>query len=50
MKRLPPLTAVEAFETHLKGAHDVRLGKLFDVAAESAYAYWFAGRSPVVAR
>jgi LysR family glycine cleavage system transcriptional activator len=32
------------FEMHLEGAHDPRLARLFDVAAESPYSYWFASR------
>ncbi|MGQ0558929.1 MAG: LysR substrate-binding domain-containing protein [Sphingosinicella sp.] len=31
-------------EMHLEGAQDDRLVRLFDVAAESPYAYWFACR------
>ena len=32
------------FEMHLENAHDPRLVRLFDVAAPSPYAYWFACR------
>jgi LysR family transcriptional regulator, glycine cleavage system transcriptional activator len=32
------------FEMHLEGAHDPRLGRLFDVTVESPYSYWFACR------
>lgn len=32
------------FEMHLVGAHDPRLARLFDVAVESPYSYWFACR------
>lgn len=38
------------FEMHLDGAHDSRLVPLFEVAAESAYAYWFACRRSALAR
>ncbi|MDQ2877582.1 MAG: LysR substrate-binding domain-containing protein [Pseudomonadota bacterium] len=31
-------------ESHYEGAHDDRLVKLFDIAAESPYSYWFACR------
>ena len=32
------------FEMHLEGAHDPRLARLFGIAAESPYAYWFVCR------
>ena len=32
------------FEMHLQGTHDPRLVKLFDVAVDSPYSYWFACR------
>ena len=38
------------FEMHLAGAHDARLARLFDVAVESPYAYWFACRRSSLAR
>jgi LysR family transcriptional regulator, glycine cleavage system transcriptional activator len=38
------------FEMHLEGAHDPRLARLFGVAAESAYAYWFACRRSALGR
>lgn len=38
------------FEMHLEGAHDPRLARLFDVRAESAYAYWFACRRSALGR
>jgi LysR family glycine cleavage system transcriptional activator len=38
------------FEMHLEGAHDARLAPLFGVAAESAYAYWFACRRSALGR
>jgi LysR family transcriptional regulator, glycine cleavage system transcriptional activator len=38
------------FEMHLEGAHDPRLAPLFGVAAESAYAYWFACRRSALGR
>ena len=38
------------FEMHLEGAHDPRLARLFDVTAESAYAYWFACRRSALGR
>ena len=38
------------FEMHLEGAHDPRLFKLFDVAVESPYAYWFACRRAALGR
>jgi LysR family transcriptional regulator, glycine cleavage system transcriptional activator len=38
------------FEMHLEGAHDPRLHRLFDVAAESPYAYWFACRRSALGR
>jgi LysR family transcriptional regulator, glycine cleavage system transcriptional activator len=38
------------FEMHLEGAHDPRLAQLFDVAAESSYAYWFACRRSALGR
>jgi LysR family glycine cleavage system transcriptional activator len=38
------------FEMHLEGADDPRLALLFEVRAESAYAYWFACRRSALAR
>lgn len=38
------------FEMHLEGANDPRLAKLFDVAVESPYAYWFACRRSALNR
>jgi len=38
------------FEAHLEGAHDPRLRPLFGIAAESAYAYWFACRRSALSR
>jgi LysR family transcriptional regulator, glycine cleavage system transcriptional activator len=38
------------FEMHLEGAHDPRLVKLFGVAVESPYAYWFACRRSALSR
>ena len=38
------------FEMHLEGAHDPRLHRLFDVAVESPYAYWFACRRAALGR
>lgn len=38
------------FEMHLEGAHDPRLHRLFDVAVESPYAYWFACRRSALSR
>ena len=38
------------FEMHLDGAHDPRLHRLFDVAVESPYAYWFACRRAALGR
>jgi len=38
------------FEAHFEGAADPRLVRLFDVVAESAYAYWFACRRPALER
>ena len=38
------------FEMHLEGAHDPRLVRLFDVAVESPYAYWFACRRAALGR
>jgi LysR family glycine cleavage system transcriptional activator len=38
------------FEMHLKGAHDPRLARLFDVSVESPYAYWFACRRSALSR
>jgi LysR family glycine cleavage system transcriptional activator len=32
------------FEMHLQGAHDPRLVRLFNVAVDTPYAYWFACR------
>lgn len=38
------------FEMHLEGAQDPRLARLFDVAVESPYAYWFACRRAALNR
>jgi LysR family glycine cleavage system transcriptional activator len=38
------------FEMHLERAHDPRLVRLFDVAVESPYAYWFACRRSALGR
>jgi len=38
------------FEMHLDGAHDPRLFRLFDVAVESPYSYWFACRRAALGR
>lgn len=38
------------FEMHLEHAHDNRLVRLFDVAAPSPYAYWFACRRAALSR
>jgi LysR family glycine cleavage system transcriptional activator len=38
------------FEMHLEGAHDPRLARLFDVAVESPYSYWFACRRSALGR
>ena len=38
------------FEMHLEGADDPRLVRLFDVAVESPYAYWFACRRSALNR
>ena len=38
------------FEMHLDGAHDPRLHRLFDLAVESPYAYWFACRRAALGR
>jgi len=38
------------FEMHLEGAHDPRLARLFDVAVESPYSYWFACRRSALSR
>ena len=38
------------FEMHLEGAHDPRLVRLFDVAVESPYSYWFACRRSALSR
>lgn len=38
------------FETHLEHAHNTRLVRLFDVAAPSPYAYWFACRRAALGR
>ena len=38
------------FEMHLEHAHDPRLIRLFDVAAPSPYAYWFACRRAALSR
>lgn len=37
-------------ESHLKGSHDDRLVKLFDLAVESPYSYWFACRRSALKR
>jgi LysR family glycine cleavage system transcriptional activator len=37
-------------ESHLKGSPDERLVKLFDVAVESPYSYWFACRRSALRR
>jgi len=42
--------AVDHFDRHLEGAHDPRLHRLFDVAVESPYAYWFACRRSALGR
>jgi len=38
------------FEMHLDGAHDPRLTRLFGIAAESPYAYWFVCREGALNR
>jgi LysR family glycine cleavage system transcriptional activator len=38
------------FEMHLEHAHNPRLVRLFDVAAPSPYAYWFACRRAALSR
>ena len=38
------------FEMHLEHAHNPRLARLFDVAAPSPYAYWFACRRAALSR
>jgi LysR family glycine cleavage system transcriptional activator len=38
------------FEMHLEGANDPRLVRLFDVAIESPYCYWFACRRSALNR
>ncbi len=38
------------FEMHLEGAHDPRLTRLFGIAAESPYAYWFVCRDGALNR
>jgi len=38
------------FESHLEHAHNPRLVRLFDVAAPSPYAYWFACRRAALGR
>jgi len=38
------------FEMHLEGANDPRLARLFDVAVESPYCYWFACRRSALNR
>jgi LysR family transcriptional regulator, glycine cleavage system transcriptional activator len=38
------------FDMHLEGAHDPRLHRLFDLAVESPYAYWFACRRSALGR
>jgi LysR family glycine cleavage system transcriptional activator len=38
------------FESHFEGAQDPRLFRLFDVAIESPYAYWFACRRAALGR
>lgn len=37
-------------ESHLRGSHDGRLVRLFDVEVESPYSYWFACRRSALAR
>ena len=37
-------------ESHLNESHDERLAKLFDVAVESPYSYWFACRRSALKR
>ena len=38
------------FDMHLEGAHDPRLARLFEIAVESPYTYWFACRRSALAR
>jgi LysR family glycine cleavage system transcriptional activator len=38
------------FEMHLEGAQDPRLHRLFEVAVESPYSYWFACRKAALGR
>ncbi|HVQ07114.1 MAG TPA: LysR substrate-binding domain-containing protein [Allosphingosinicella sp.] len=38
------------FEMHVDGAHDPRLHRLFGIAAESPYTYWFACRRSALGR
>jgi LysR family glycine cleavage system transcriptional activator len=38
------------FEMHIDNAHDSRLVRLFDIAAPSPYAYWFACRRAALSR
>jgi LysR family transcriptional regulator, glycine cleavage system transcriptional activator len=38
------------FEMHLEGADDARIARLFDIAVESPYSYWFACRRSALAR
>jgi LysR family glycine cleavage system transcriptional activator len=38
------------FEMHVEGAHEPRLHRLFDLAIESPYAYWFACRRSALGR
>lgn len=38
------------FDMHLAGAHDPRLARLFGIAAESPYAYWFVCREGALNR
>jgi LysR family glycine cleavage system transcriptional activator len=38
------------FEWHIDNAHDSRLVRLFDIAAPSPYAYWFACRRAALSR
>ncbi|MEA3014200.1 MAG: LysR family transcriptional regulator, glycine cleavage system transcriptional activator [Sphingomonadales bacterium] len=38
------------FEMHVEGAHDPRLHRLFGLAVESPYAYWFACRRSALGR
>jgi LysR family transcriptional regulator, glycine cleavage system transcriptional activator len=44
------LGVASMFEMHLEVAHDPRLARLFDVAVESPYCYWFACRRAALNR